>query len=222
MVRTLGLDWSESTLVKDRGGVRVCFIDRPGEEIERVYRIDMAMRGLTIDDFSEGLRYENRPWDPVVTTPAYLKRFAYGADETVDVCGYTTKPAAAGIISSRSFVDARYIKRREEGGATYLYIPICEADREVIAEYAAPWFALTDKEGGVRGRNAAGSGVLLIETREGGVPLVQCVTLTMSQIGARYSSAAYSITAYSNYSVGQTAYNMHHTALQHSMCSSLS
>ena len=86
--------WLQARVAKDRAGVLVRYRDYDGT---RWYRVDLEVTGVTADAMAEALKYEHRQWDPVITTPSYLRCYAHGPS-CVDVVCYTTRPQAGGII----------------------------------------------------------------------------------------------------------------------------
>lgn len=86
------------------------------------FRTTLTFRGVRADDIFEAFLYEHRvAWDPNFSSVAYLRRYertavaepadALADERWVDVCAYTTKPAAGGMISGRAFVDLRHTRR---------------------------------------------------------------------------------------------------------------
>jgi len=108
--------WDAAKVAKDRGGIRVRSRPAAGSAAH-TFRVDATFEGLRAQQLADAFKYENRlDWDPTITTPAYLQRYAHG-EHTVDVVCYTTKPAAGGMVSSRGFVDLRFTVRVDDPAA---------------------------------------------------------------------------------------------------------
>lgn len=173
--------WENAKVSKHSGGVRVRY--RDSGTGQRTFRVDATFAGVTAEQVSDGLKYEHRAaWDPTMQTPCYLKSYAHGA-HGVDLLGYSTAPAAGGLVSSRAFCDLRFTCRAQAGEETTNVISSAPPD-----DFAAGWFGLTDKGGQVRARNLPGNGVRLV----GDGSRLGFTLVTTSQIGgqARHSRRA--------------------------------
>ena len=83
--------WESAKVAKQSGGIRVRF--RDGSSGWRTFRIDAIFEGVTAEQVSDGLKYENRckpsGWDPSMQTPCYLKSHSHDA-HGVDILGAPT------------------------------------------------------------------------------------------------------------------------------------
>jgi len=132
---------------------------------------------------ADGFRYERRrEWDTSILTPALLKSFARAGGEPVELLGYTTRPAARGLISGRSFVDMRCATCGVDGEGRRTLHTVLSAPP---AEHSAEWFELTDREGAVRARNLPGTGVRLVEVGSS----VLFTLVSAAEIGGRLPAA---------------------------------
>ena len=142
--------WASATVAKDRDGILVRYVADPVTG-ERWYRTDCTYGGVSAEQVFQALKYENRQWDPVVATPAYLRSYEL-AGRHADVVCFTSKPQAGGIISARAFAGVRHTRRTQHEGTVRIVLSVCDAP----AEYARTWFDMTDAEKCVRASSFPG------------------------------------------------------------------
>ena len=126
--------WEQIRPLKAQDGILVRGRD-VAQSKARQFHVSASFYGVRADVVLRSLNTERMAWDKALATnPVYLARYSVAdVDATeIDVVGYSTSPAAGGMISGRSFVDMRVNRRA-----------LCTAPAEQAASPAADLYELT-------------------------------------------------------------------------------
>ena len=183
--------WRRSaTIACNSGGIVVRSRPTPGSSC-LTFMCSVTL-SATVEQVANCMQQENRSkWDAQVNEPIYLSRFK-GDAASVDVIGYATASAAAGLISGRSFIDLRITKHidGEAGGvvSSSVAAPV-GSDAELAACGAAEWLPNADRRRLVRARNLPGGGCSLRRRKLDDVRLVtDLIMISATEIGGRLPS----------------------------------
>jgi len=187
-------NWQHLASVKEQAGAAVYSRELPGTKIRQFFTT-ATFYDTTAETVWRGLDADRFLWDKTFQspfTPLLRHKISASPDTAVDVVAYATSPAAAGVISGRSFVDLRatQVTFQDEGNYRLMQIQssVSTALGRGIGEHelrASDWLSMTDGQKLQRADNLEGSGSLVRERLENGQRVVDVRMLSAASVGGR-------------------------------------